>query len=194
MWKTFIRTVYPRTVGFKLIFIIILITIFFTGCQNKTTPSFEGFELTKNFMESDNSQSLTYSNDKNIIRLKVISNLDEISAEKIIDSSVLTMQSLYDNTFTSYPGRISMEIVCDSRFVPEQMSVHHNGKTITYLIAYLSERLIYGACTDDLTSYKGVIAWSYCEDKNELRQFEFISRKDSFSESSIDFVKENICK
>lgn len=172
---------------------LLLFSAFFIGCQNKNElPYFEGFELTKNSIDSG-TQSLTYSNDKNIIRLKVISNLDEISAEKIIESSALTMQSLYDNTFTSYPGRISKEIVCDKRFVPEQMSVYYNGKNITYFIAYLSERLIYGACTDDLTSYKGIIAWSYCDDKNELRQFEFISEKESFSDLTIEFIKKNIC-
>ena len=174
--------------------VLLLFFIFFTGCKSKTIlPSFEGFELTKNYVEGDNTQSLTYSNDKNIIRLKVISNIHKTSAEDIIYTSALTMHSLYDNTFTSYPGSISKEIVCDKRFVPEQMSVYHNGKNITYFIAYLSERLIYGACTDDLTPYKGVIAWSYCDDKNELRQFEFISEKEFFNDATIEFIKKNIC-
>lgn len=188
-----LRITHSKNIAFNFILFVVL-TIFLTGCQNKTSlPSFGGFGLTKNYIDSSNTLNLIYSDNQNTIRLKIIPNLDKTSAEEIIDSSSLTMQSLYDTTSTSYPGQISNEIVCDSRFIPKQRSIDYNGMEITYFIAYLSERLIYGACTDDLTPYKGIIAWSYCKDEKELRQFEFISKKESFSDSNIEFIKNNIC-
>ena len=181
------------------VMILLLFLFLVNGCTSPVitetdiskAPSFEGFELSEEPIDDD--QILLYSNDQDTLRVKIISDLNQESARELIHITVLTMQSLYDTTSAAYPGRISKEIICDSKFIPKRRDSEYNGMNITYFVAYLSNRLTYGACTDDLTPYKGILAWSYCENKKELRQFEFISRKDSFSESSIDFVKENIC-
>ena len=166
-----------------------------TRTDNPTAfPSFEGFNLTRKYAGGENTHILIYSDNQNTIRLKIISNLDKTSADEIIHTSTFALRSLYGDTVSAYPGMISNKIVCDSKFIPKQTSCVYNGITVTYFIAYLSERLSYGACTDDLTPNKGVIAWTYCGNKKELRKFEFISAKQSFRDSSIEFMKENICR
>ena len=159
----------------------------------RTFPSLKGFNLTKNHIEHENTRLLRYTDGHNTIRLKIIPNLNKTSSEEIMSISAATLESIYDTTASAYPGMISNEIVCDSRFIPEQKSLDYNGREITYFIVHLSERLSYGACTDDLTPNKGIIAWSYCKVKKELRQFEFISPKASFHDSSLEFIKKNIC-
>ena len=164
-----------------------------TGEKGENIPFLKGFELKKSYTEQKSTHALMYSDGQNIVRLKIIPSENIGESEKLINTSTLTIQSLYDTTASSYPGMISNEIICDSRFIPEQKLIEDKKRKLTYFVLYLSDRLSYGACTDDLTSYKGIMAWTHCEEKRELRQFEFISPKTSFQEHYLDFVTENIC-
>lgn len=105
----------------------------------------------------------------------------------------MMIQSIYDSSFSPYPGAISNEIVCDPKFIPQLVSVDYRGLVIKYFIVYLSERLTYGVCVDDLARYRAVIAWAYCQTQSELRQLEFIAPKDAGPEANQEFVIHNIC-
>ena len=173
----------------------LILIMFVISCTNENdkTKKFEGFELQETYKEDAVKKVFLYKNEENILRLKIIKNVDEDSAKNLINGEVLTMEALYGNALSPYPGAISNEIVCGSKFMPNKGNFFYNQVNATYFIAYLSERLTYGACAEDLAVYEGVISWAYCSKKREFRQMEFISPKNSFSDAGIDFVKVNIC-
>jgi hypothetical protein len=63
----------------------------------------------------------------------------------------------------------------------------------TYMEAFLTSRMTYGAFTQDTAPFRGVISWKYCAKKRELRQLEVIAPRQDYSSSLVAFAQANIC-
>jgi hypothetical protein len=155
---------------------------------------FPEFLLEKKYESQGDSLVWIYRKEGATIRLKVIDKVTAQEARDLIDTADLTMQSLYDSAASAYPGMISQEIVCDQKFVPTRKSEQRGDMQIIYYVAYLSSRLYYGACTEDLTPYRGVLAWAYCQNKEQFEQMEYIVAKNDFDSAVTDYVMTHICQ
>lgn len=165
------------------------------GCAHQMAPAaVKGFLLKERFTEDGRTNVSVFTKGPATFRLKMMSGLSSGQAGRIQDQSVEIMHSLYDRAANAYPGMVSQEIVCNDAYVPREGVLEAGGEKIPYFIAYLSSRMTYGACVEDLTVYRGVLAWTYCADLKEFRQAELIYPKEAFQEQqALDFIREGIC-
>jgi predicted DNA-binding protein (UPF0251 family) len=155
---------------------------------------FPEFKLEDKYESSEQNEVWIYRKNAETLRLKIVDQISQEKAFELIENAQLTIQSLYDNAASAYPGMISHEIVCDQRFVPEKNVIDKGNLRIIYYVAYLSSRMQYGACTEDLTPYRGVLAWAYCQNKEHLEQMEVIVPKNDFDSHIADYVLTHICQ
>lgn len=176
-----------------LLFVFVLSSFFLVSCVAATSPSFlQEYKLVENYKEGEDSSVYVYKNKNETMRVKVVNDINRVEADDMIESSMILMESLFDATAVSYPGVLSNEIVCNEEYVPIKSHVRHKGEVLQYFVVYLTSRLTYGGCTDDLTAYKGVIGWKYCG-HNQLMQMEIIYPKKEYSNNAIEKLKKNIC-
>ena len=172
---------------------ILLVTLgiseYFNGFEKK---GIVGFELKDEFFEGDITRKVILENRDEIIRFSIINNLDKKSSNNLIKVETYTLEAIYDSEISPYPGVISDEISCEDEFIPKRKEINKGDNKIIYYETFLSGRFSYGGCVEDLIEYRGIIAWTYCEDKKEYRKMEYMVDKNKEINNEIVFV--NICK
>ncbi|MBI5422377.1 hypothetical protein HZA44_04560 [Candidatus Peregrinibacteria bacterium] len=161
--------------------------------RKASEPSFPGFTLEKAMQEDALTHYYEFEKGETALKLKVIRNIDEPEAKKVIDGKILTIEALYGNEMSPYPGMLSNEIVCSQDMTPKRQETGNGELRITYFVASLTNRLSYGNCVESETPSKAFIAWVFCPAKREYRQMEWISPKKDFDEKGIEFIKATIC-
>lgn len=156
-------------------------------------PSFPGFTLEKTNQEDALTHSYEFEKGETTLRLKIIRNINNTEAEKLIDGKILTIEALYGNEMSPYPGMLSNEIVCSQDMTPKKQEIGAGAMKIPYFVAFLTNRLTYGNCVESETPYRAIIAWTFCPGKKEYRQLELIYPKEKFDEKGLEFIKANIC-
>lgn len=91
----------------------------------------------------------------------------------------MKIRALYDRAPAPYPGEITDTITCDTEFVPVVSKKRSPGGTDMAIVSnyYLTNRMIHGACTDDIAFYRGYTAFFYCEHRKNVYALEFIGPK-----------------
>jgi len=139
-------------------------------------------------------ESLVYENSPSIYRALYENELGDMvrvekkrvnveNAESVINSETQTINAYFENAISPYPGQISDEIECSKDFVPELKTENISGVEVDYFEVYLTERLTIGACSNDQAKHKEIIVWYYCENQENMYQFEIISEKENFSQN-----------
>ncbi len=180
-----------------IIFLLIstLIFLFYSNIKNeKITPEFEGFFLTEKYSENNLIDFFRYEKNQTIIKFRIIKNIEEKDANNLINSELISINTLYSNSISHYPDVVSNQRVCDESYIPIKQEIRYENIKIIYFILYLTERETYGACVEDILFYKGINAWAYCEEKKEYRQFEIFTLKENFNEAQSLLFLNNICK
>jgi len=154
---------------------------------------FPGFSLEKSIQEDALTHFYQFKNGSIVLRLKVIRGIVGSEAQKLIDGKILTLEALYGNELSPYPGMISNEIVCSKDMTPKKRETSAGPLAISYFIASLTDRFTYGNCVDSETPYRGFIAWTFCPGEKEYRQLELIYPKKSFDERGLEFIGKYIC-
>lgn len=137
----------------------------------------------------ENSKSIfraVYSNDSDILRINITSDVDPSRAIQYINADITRSKELFSDAPAPYPGLVSDRIVCDKEFVPKFYKEKINNTEISYFIGYLSKGMAFGACTESEAYYKGVSSIFYCEDQKKLYNLEFISQKDNFDQKKYE--------
>jgi len=104
-----------------------------------------------------------YTTASGLFRIEKQASLSSSDAETLTKATVMTIQGLFANARSPYPGPLSDEIVCDNKFKSEPELYTTDSTAMTTLIAYANSRLQYGSCIDDQILYKGYIAMFYCK-------------------------------
>lgn len=115
-----------------------------------------------------------YTTAHGLLRIEKQSLLSSTDAETLTKANIMTIQGLFANARSPYPGPLSDEIVCDTKFKSEPLTYTTTSTTMTILIAYANNRLQYGSCIDDQILYKGYIAMFYCKNHRSWYKAELL--------------------
>lgn len=109
--------------------------------------------------------------------------IDDNSQENSSEQKLEQIKALYQPRFSTYPEVISREIICEDKYKPSFGRVTIGNLTVYYAVGWLTDRLTFGACADDLIKYRGIQIFYRCLSPSvniELTVAEAISNK--FSE------------
>jgi len=180
-------------VGVVILMLLVLGGAAIMAIRKPSEPSFPDFSLEKVIQEDALTRYYEYRGQAATLRLKVMPKIDATEAKKVIDGKILTIEALYGNELSPYPGMISNEIVCSGDMVPKKQEILEGSLAIPYFVAALTDRFAYGNCVESETPYRGIIAWTHCPTQKEYRQMELIYAKENFDEKGLTFVQRNIC-
>lgn len=110
-----------------------------------------------------------------VLKIEAITGIGKASAGLLLEDEALTVKALYEAALSPYPGEISNQIVCNERFKPV-FGTAEAKLNFSYFALFATDRLTYGACSEDLVKYKAILAWAYCEKKKTLYRFELFTQ------------------
>lgn len=180
-----------------LIFSVFLYTKTFS-CHQLSCIEFASrskFSIEEIYEEDNNVFRAFYSDKNRNLRVEVISNIGNDGAKQYINSRIARMNSIFTPASAPYPGEISNEIVCTKEFQPLFYKTNANGLEVSYFIANLNQRKLYGSCSADQVIYKGVEAFLYCPKNRQVVQLEIFEPRNEFDISkTLEEIKSIRCK
>lgn len=199
-----------KSVGFLLLGLVIIASAFFLinnlefskqGSVDEELQSiglyseaFDGFTIEKKFFdETEQSTKLLYRRDDVVLKISSLDDIGKASADILLSDEIQTINALYANALSPYPGEISDEIMCPEKFKPEFHTRQTPWLNYSYFTLFATDRFTYGACTEDLVKYKSILAWTYCSKKNTFYRFEFFIPIEIFSKSHLDMITSFRC-
>ena len=142
----------------------------------------ENFLVNESFTQQTKEKNKIMADYKNqLIRLEIITGLEKESAEKHITNRRYVIDSLFLDIAAPYPDAITNTLECPDEFKPKIREIKISNFDTAYYEIFATERLTYGACSDDLIKYKTMLAWVYCENAKNLFQIELFLPKNEFN-------------
>ncbi|MDD5772431.1 MAG: sulfatase [bacterium] len=129
----------------------------------------------------------TVSAEKNgsVIKIEVINNIDNNSAERRIEEKKYIINSLYYQTPSPYPGMISNTIEYPDEFKPKVEYIEIEGVKTAFLILSSTSRFTYGVGAEELIAYRGALIFIYNEKEKKLYQIELFIPKEKFDKKDV---------
>lgn len=117
------------------------------------------------------------------LRADTWTNIDQNEAASTIRNHIIRMDTLYEKSVSPYPGEVSNAISCDRQYRPKYSTEKNNGRETHVFVGYASERLVFGACSDDIITKRAAAVMFYCDSQKRLYKFElFFPVKNSIEE------------
>ena len=157
-----------------------------SSCTGLSCISFNesgSFKTQEIYQSDENSFRGLFTNGKEKIRIDVKSGIKQKSASEEISIMITKMKKLYEKERSPYPGEISDTVSCDEKYIPKWNSKETNGIEVNYTTAFLNDRMVYGACTEEQLTSKSLFVAFYCPKQQKLYQMEIINDKNKFSEN-----------
>jgi hypothetical protein len=170
------------------VIILLFISLLALGCAAKN-ESKELFGYSFNVARpSPNQAYLDYDDGMETVQLKIISNVSQDVAERIIGDRIAMFQSIFQPKRVDYPGQYTKTIECPEQFKPKYFSVNGTDYQIKYFLGYANSNKVAGACSDDLIKYRHVYGFMYCSAPKKLAEIEYysilsINKTDEFMKS-----------
>jgi hypothetical protein len=105
----------------------------------------------------------TLTNADSVLKVEVFSGLDKEAAETLLQDGIMSLQALYANALSPYPGDISHRIESSPELRPRFLSRTLRGATYSYFLLFTNERLAYGASSQESARYRSLLGWFHCE-------------------------------
>lgn len=128
-----------------------------------------------------------YQRNGEILRVDVRSNIIESEAKTHIDGQLAQIKTQYADTRAPYPGEVTKTIVCEKYYQPSYRQESVNGLSMTIVESFLTDRLTYGACTDDQAVNRSILALLFCPSQKKLYQLEFIAPTNVFTQRQSNY-------
>jgi len=143
------------------------------------------FENSNEFMinkiienKEKNSKTAFASKNSEVLKIEIIKDLDADEAEKYVRDRKFLINSIFEPVASPYPEAITNIIDCPDKFKPEIKKIKIDNFETAYYNIFATDRLTYGACSDDLIAYQTILTWVYCKKNENLFQIElFIPKK-----------------
>lgn len=123
-----------------------------------STKSFRGLYVTKD----------------GLFRVEKYTRITPQEAEHLTTVSLMTIQGVFENAHSPYPGPLSDEITCDNKYKPQPYIYQQSSLTMTVYSGYFNDRLQYGSCINDQITHKGYVAIFYCNDHHAWYKTELL--------------------
>ena len=136
------------------------------------------------------SNNIIAERDKEIIKIKVLSNFDKNKAGKYIREQVALLNGLFESQLPPYPEFLTKETGCDEKYKP----ISKKNRYGEYYLLYAGKRFGYGICVEDLIEYKASMGFFYCPEKNGLYKIEYFVPKNEDVKKLINLNESFNCK
>ena len=103
-----------------------------------------------------------------MLQLEVITDLDPDSAETLIEDGIMGIHALYANALSVYPENLSKQVATPDRFRPQFFRKEVNSVPYRFFLLYATERLAYGAASEDTIKRRSLLGWIYCAGQRTL--------------------------
>jgi hypothetical protein len=113
-----------------------------------------------------------------LVRIEKYAKLGLSDAQNLTNIRLMRMEGLFENARSPYPGPLSDEISCDTKYKPVSETFSVNTTDVTYINGYLNNRMQYGTCIDNQVVYQGYNALFYCKNHLSWYQIELIIPSD----------------
>lgn len=138
------------------------------------------FKVQEVYQDNDNTYRTLLSRDNDILRVDIRTDISESESKSRIQTQITRIKAQFENATSPYPGEISDQIECSGEYKPVFFEERINGVQASYFTAFLNNRLVLGACTEDQAVYKEIFALFYCPKQRQFFQMELIAPKDVF--------------
>ena len=117
----------------------------------------------------------TYESAGEILKIKVVPNVDAESARILAESGIMGIEALHAGELSPYPGDISKRILRNQAYRPRLRKIPGpEGERVFYLL-HANERLGFGAATPEGIRYRALIGWFYCESSSTWFQLKYFA-------------------
>jgi hypothetical protein len=131
------------------------------------SPMLNKFRLLET-IEHRSSTEYALTNGGWFLKIEVIPELEAESAKTLLEESILSVEALYANALSPYPGDISKEVVSDPRYRPQLRRVPAPAPERAYYSLHANARFGYGATTSDAVRYRSLLGWFYCPRRGDF--------------------------
>lgn len=134
-----------------------------------SSEKLKGFRMIKKMSQRE-SEIYVFENDseKAFLQIEKIEQINRKSAGILIQDKIVSVQAIYANAFSAYPGEVSNKIVCNDSFKPVYSERTMGDIFYRYYLLYSTERFGLGACSEDIVRYKHLLGWMYCPQMQRL--------------------------
>lgn len=166
--------------------IISIIIVFFLGFTltrlkkhcNKvsciTFPLINKLQPIDVFQQTSTTYKGQYLTSEGIVRIQK-NVVDSNNAELLTKSTMIQMESQFENARSPYPDQVSDIITCDKKFKPTPTVFQtKHGLSVTLFSGYLNNRMQYGTCLENEVSYKGFNSLLYCKSHSSWYRIEIL--------------------
>lgn len=127
------------------------------------------------YQDSDRLYGVLLKKRNNTIRADLWMNISQEEAEVVIKNYTIKMYTIYEKAVSPYPGEVSNAISCDQQYRPKYSTEKNNEREKHVFVGYANERLVFGACADDIITKRAAVVMFYCEPQKRLYKFELFS-------------------
>lgn len=131
-----------------------------------------------------NSKTSTGKSNEYILKIREFNDMNSNMSDQIITERLFVINSAYRDYDSPYPGALSNQLKCSDNMKP----IENDG----IISLYATDRLTFGACSEELIRYGAMIRFLHCNDK--LYQVELFSDLDSDKEELNEKIKKIGCK
>jgi hypothetical protein len=115
------------------------------------------------------------------LRLEMTRNVGPAQAGKTMAQRFTRVDALYSGG-AAYPGMVTTEFEVPPQLRPRDLRTGPGEKKVKVLAA--TAGLAYGAGSEDLVSYRGLMGYVYCEKSSLLAQIELFFPKENFDQAA----------
>ena len=157
-----------------------------------TSKFLKDLSLNEEFERRD-SHIFVFGDHERKLQIEKIEGIDQRSADILINGEIISIEALYANALSAYPGEVSKVIVCNERFKPTYKEKNIDDIPYKYYLLHGTERFGLGACTEDTIKYKHLIGWIYCPKKSTLFIMKYFTPLDQDFNELENFVLSYSC-
>lgn len=180
--------------NFSIFTIALLLVLFFlkdfSSCSQLKCLSMtrlDQYQIKEIYQDDGSVFRALYFLNNEFMRVEVKSEIASGEAEARINSQLTRIEGLFEKAVSPYPGEISDAIECGEEYVPNPLTEEVNQLEIHYFTAYLNQRLVSGACTEDQAIYKEVFILFHCQKSKHLYQIELIAPASEFNAKEVTY-------
>lgn len=140
------------------------------------------FAMVEKF-DRKHSQGYVFRRDDETLHIEKMEGIDGKSSNILIQDEMTSINALYANSLSAYPGDVSNKIVCNEKFRPVYHEEVIDDISYRYYLLYATARFGLGACSEDIVKYKHLLGWIYCPQGQRLYSVKyFMPLKNNFEE------------
>lgn len=146
-----------------------------SGTECLIKQKIQGYKKTEVYQYTDRLFGALFKKDHFQLRADIWLNIEQQEADNIIKNHTIRMYTLYEMAVSPYPGEVSSAISCAPEYRPTYAKEQINAKEVHIFTGFANDRLVFGACADDLITKRAAVVMFYCGQEKRLYKFELFA-------------------